>query len=437
MSPAPRASGRRARRCRACCRGRCATGPGRCGSRPARSGRARVAGRPGCRLRPTSCGTRVPPRRPWPPGGRRSGARAPARRRSPSGRPPRSPPAAGAASRTCPSPSARERDSRSCAIAARRRLQRARPVAVALARLEADRLRRALNRTVADRVLDGIRPDGSIPLRTLLQLTELAYGDVAGVTLPAGRPGGGAPDATVVLAALRERAAELSPAQRRAVEATVWPRVRQTGKRTRAVDPVTGCRDDTFGGAPDVGMTALARERRATIAASHPRLRRAADLAGLRLPVDGDRRDRLRRDRRMDQRDGRRARPSAPERSSTTTSNMCFVRVFPPVLADPGAEPADLLGHEMYHCLHKEWRARAARAQREPAVGRGEPRHLDRAPGRARRRTQPIGTPARLALRLLEQRTGRRTLFARSVRRARLLRPRRGGDRRARRVGPA
>ena len=115
-------------------------------------------------------------------------------------------------------------------------LQRARPVAVAVARVEADRLRRALNRTVADRVLDGIRPDGSIPLRTLLQLTELAYGDVAGVTLPAGRPGGGAPDATVVLAALHERAAELSPAQRRAVEATVWPRERQTGKRTPAAD---------------------------------------------------------------------------------------------------------------------------------------------------------------------------------------------------------
>ena len=93
---------------------------------------------------------------------------------------------------------------------------------------------------------------------------------MAGVTLPAGRPGGGAPDATVVLAALRERAAELSPAQRRAVEATVWPRVRQTGKRTRAVDPVTGCRDDTFGGAPDVGMTQLARERRASIAATIP-----------------------------------------------------------------------------------------------------------------------------------------------------------------------
>ncbi len=127
-------------------------------------------------------------------------------------------------------------------------LARARPVAVALARIEADRLRRALDRTVADRVLDGIRPDGSIPLRTLLQLTELAYGDVPGVSLPAGRPGGGAPDATVVLAALRERAAELSPAQRRAVEATVWPRVRQSGRRTRAVDPVTGCRDDTLGG---------------------------------------------------------------------------------------------------------------------------------------------------------------------------------------------
>ena len=154
-------------------------------------------------------------------------------------------------------------------------------------------------------------------------------------------------------------------------------------------------------------LTADALSLRDAIAAQHPRLRHAG-VDGLRLRLGRRRRHGAGRHDPVAHERGL-ARRGTTDLSDTVallrgTLDMCYVRVFPLVHASAATRRTQM-GHEMYHCLHKEW-GKGSTSRTQPAVGRGEPRHVDGhqvAPGdlRSRRRRG-----ARRLLRRLERPVG-------------------------------
>jgi hypothetical protein len=201
-------------------------------------------------------------------------------------------------------------------------------------------------------------------------MAELAYGDVAGVTLPAGRPGGPAPDGTVVQAQLSARVDELTPAQRRAVERSI--RVGRVGsaaaRRTALDDPPagSGCPATRDAGPYDAALTALATRQRALIAASIPGYGSPTwEICAYRAAVPNG-------TVYADVKPWSTRNSGDPDGTgflglrfnANNPADQCFVRVFPRFFQLPEGNRPWAMGHEMYHCLHQERLAGAPNANR-------------------------------------------------------------------------
>ena len=111
---------------------------------------------------------------------------------------------------------------------------------------------------------------------------------------------------------------------------------------------------------------------------------------------------------------------------------MCFVRVFPDWFTISAANQRTLMGHEMYHCLHKEW-GKGSTSEKSPAWAEES---LATWAGHqvAPATYAPARQGARQLLPLLERALGQEAVHP-HVRRARLHRPGRAGERGERRVG--
>lgn len=229
-------------------------------------------------------------------------------------------------------------------------------LAVSYARLQVASLHRSLSRTVLDRVLDGIRPDGSIPRQTLLELVSVYYGPVPGVKLPRGERDAVGESGTWVLEEAIRVLPSLPAKQREAVVLALGGPP-AAGPPPVPLPPPTGTRCvPRFNDMPfDAERTAEAVELRARIAARLPAgLTTAYEVcvyrSGLDLGLTGA--------------DtiafylGETAFDYASESVDPIErrTDMCVIRLHRAFDGIPAPNQPTALAHETYHCLHQEYR---------------------------------------------------------------------------------
>ena len=369
----PPAPPRPGARCAPCCRSASSSWGARSRSRPRPSGRARASARSASRCRRSRCAT---PRRPVP----RSVAWRDAQRKA------KRKPAALALGTPAFTTARRAKGVSDVSIAFRSgaglailryrtpaALADARATARQLATLELARLRTALGRTVFDRVSDGIRADGTIPPATLRQLTALLYGGVQGVKLPKGIVGRPTIDGTAVLEALGASWSSFSTAQKRALERALdrGPTPRKKPKVTSdtpRLPSANTCKASADGAPLMPALTADALVLRDAIAARIPGYGTPAWTVCV-YDWGTDNGTSL-----ADTIQWRTSADSTPWNQDmwdtiaffAGTLDMCFVRVFPDWFTISAANQRTLMGHEMYHCLHKEW-GKGSTSEKSPA----------------------------------------------------------------------
>ncbi len=223
-----------------------------------------------------------------------------------------------------------------------------------------------------DRVSDGIREDGTIPPATLRQLTALLYGGVQGVKLPKGPVGKPTIDGTAVVEALGVAWPSFTTAQKRALERALNRRGKPRKPKAAPADvprlpSANTCKTAADGYALNSALTADALALRDAIAANIPGYGTPAwtvcvydwgDVGGTAL---------------ADTIQWRLSADSTPWKQDmwdtiaffTGTLDMCFVRVFPDWFTISAGNQRTLMGHEMYHCLHKEW-GKGSTSERNP-----------------------------------------------------------------------
>jgi hypothetical protein len=238
-------------------------------------------------------------------------------------------------------------------VSARAPVARTRALAILLARVQAERLRRPARPTAFARLEAAGRRDGRLDRRTAMRRLALVYG-----------PGGAAVSGSSLIDGLRGVWPRLGPADRRevrrALRATA-PRGVRRDAEAGPLDPATGCRTSLAGLPLDRAVIPEATALRDAIAARLPTFRgtwricaydalsRGALLADTVWGTAGDR--------------------TSPWNATPVDITFglprldtCMLRLYDGLRDLSPANRRTLIGHEMYHCLTQEWRARTRTA---------------------------------------------------------------------------